>query len=58
MVAGHLSFDYEEDESETSETKACVTTAGEAPITIPSASGPIFQAFSLLKESPAAQVLT
>ncbi|KAI3834116.1 hypothetical protein MKX03_017503 [Papaver bracteatum] len=42
------SSDYEEyDESETSETKACVTT--------PSESGPILQAISLLKESPAAQ---
>ncbi|KAI3855975.1 hypothetical protein MKW92_023406 [Papaver armeniacum] len=50
------SLDYEyEYESETSETKACVTTTSEDPITIPSESGPILQAFSLLKESPAAQ---
>lgn len=49
------SFDYEEHESEISETKACVTTSSEDLITIPSESGPILQAFSLLKESPAAQ---
>ncbi|KAI3986551.1 hypothetical protein MKX01_030733 [Papaver californicum] len=46
------SFDYEEYESEASETKSCVNTVCEAPNTIPSESGPFFQAFSLLKESP------